>query len=121
MHETRLLMLLENAGPEGMKVLDLSKDMQVTSPFVTQQLNRMEDNGLIVRTKGEEDRRIVKISLTDKGRAAADREKEHFKRMLAGLCEHLGEADSRELARLMNLAFDYFEEKMTDREEEEGN
>ncbi len=112
-------MLLKEAEPEGMKVLDLSKEMRVSSPFVTQQLNRMEENGLIVRIKDDADRRIVNICLTDKGRAAAEEVTEHFVKMIAGLCERLGEEDSRELARLINLAFDYFDEKFAEREKED--
>ena len=50
-----------------MKVSELSSRMHVTSPSITQLVTSLEERGLVVRTMDREDRRSVKVSLTEKG------------------------------------------------------
>ena len=47
---------------------DLGERMDIKESTVARLLDRMEDEGLIKRTKGREDRRVTYIKLTDKGR-----------------------------------------------------
>ncbi len=112
MNEARTLMLLMDAHPQGLKVLELSKELRVSSPFVTQQVNAMEASGLIVRIRDTEDRRNVFIRLTDEGVQSAETVKKHFYELFVGLAHHLGEEDSHRLARLMNRALDYIDDRI---------
>ncbi|MFS0724122.1 MarR family winged helix-turn-helix transcriptional regulator [Paenibacillus sp. 1P07SE] len=112
MNEGRVLMQLKSVHPEGMKVSELSRALFVTSPFVTQLLNQMEESGLIVRKRDAQDRRIVRIGLTDQGLEAARAVYEHFRKLFVGLAGHLGEADSRKLAELLNRTMDYMEKTL---------
>ncbi|WP_020621219.1 MarR family winged helix-turn-helix transcriptional regulator [Paenibacillus daejeonensis] len=112
-NETRLLMLLKRVHPEGMKVNELSRAMHVTSPFVTQLLNQMEEGNLIVRRRDTQDRRMVQIGLTEQGLEAAAGVHDFFHKLFAGLAERLGPEDSYKLAELMHKAMDYMEETLS--------
>lgn len=111
-NEARTLLILKSAHPEGMMVRDLSNVLRVSSPFVTQLLNSMEESRLIFRNKNDQDRRSVHITLTEQGMRDAENIDRHIYNFYVGLADRLGEEDSRQLAKLMNLAMDYFEEKM---------
>ena len=65
-----LELLLES---EPMKPSDLIQHLSTTPAAITTILDRMERNELIVRTRDENDRRIVWISVSDKGRTEAER------------------------------------------------
>lgn len=112
MNEARTLLFLKEVHPEGMMVRDLSNALRVSSPFVTQQLNNMEERGLVFRKKNDKDRRIVHITLTEQGMREAENTSHHFYELFIGLADSLGEEDSRQLAKLLTRAFDYIEEKM---------
>ena len=47
---------------------DLGERMDIKESTVARLLDRMEDEGLIKRSKGREDRRVTYIKLTNKGR-----------------------------------------------------
>ncbi|MUT65408.1 MarR family winged helix-turn-helix transcriptional regulator [Paenibacillus sp. NEAU-GSW1] len=61
---------------EPMKPSDLLQHLSTTPAAITTLLDRMERNELIVRTRDENDRRIVWVSVSDKGKAEAERGKE---------------------------------------------
>src|SRR5579863_808547 len=74
-----------------MKVSEISKLLQVTSPTVTQLLKSLEANGLIERRSDQTDRRSVGITLTEKGEMVTQKAAEAFTNSLHGLIEYLGE------------------------------
>ena len=53
---------------EGVNVKDLSKQLLLDSSSLTGHLDRMERVGLVVRKDDPDDRRAVRVFLTDKGR-----------------------------------------------------
>ncbi|MCR2802936.1 MarR family winged helix-turn-helix transcriptional regulator [Paenibacillus soyae] len=65
-----LELLLES---QPMKPSDLIQYLSTTPAAITTLLDRMERNELIVRTRDDNDRRIVWISVSDKGKAEAER------------------------------------------------
>jgi len=65
-----LELLLEH---EPMKPSDLLQFLETTPAAITTLLDRMERNELIARSRDDNDRRIVWVTVTDKGRAEADR------------------------------------------------
>ena len=52
---------------EGVNVKDLSKELFLDSSSLTGHLDRMERAGLVVRKDDPEDRRAVRVFLTDRG------------------------------------------------------
>jgi len=95
---------------EGIRVSDIGAHLSVASPTITQQVNNLVTQGYVQRNVDSEDRRAVRITITEKGEKAL---KEHSKAFLAtvnDLVVFLGEEDSNELADLLGRVFTYFHE-----------
>jgi len=95
----------------GPMASEIGECLGVTAPTVTQHLNSLEERGLVERRPDPADRRIVRIRLTDEGRATVERIHEHRRRLFAGLVRHLGEEDSLKLAQLLRKVADYLREE----------
>ncbi|WP_336787165.1 MarR family winged helix-turn-helix transcriptional regulator [Paenibacillus sp. MMO-177] len=111
--ELRLLVVIKRMGngdEEGVKVSDLSKFLKVTSPTVTQLLNRLEEMGLIVRKEDPRDRRAVLVSLTEEGELTAKKALQGFMQRMNGLVDFLGDEDTEQLIRLLRKTTSYFEQ-----------
>ncbi|MCR8843534.1 MarR family transcriptional regulator [Paenibacillus sp. SC116] len=112
--EVRLLIALKEANSkpclEGLTVSDLSKLLQVTSPTVTQMLNSLMKDGYVNRTVHSSDRRIVEITLTDKGAQVAQDSQEMITTIFSGLIDHLGKEQSDQLIELLTQSLDYFDQ-----------
>jgi len=68
-------------------------------------INELEQKGLIIRKNSPTDRRIVLVQLTEQGILFFEQKQEKFYKMAVALCNHLGEADTREFIRLFTKAF----------------
>jgi DNA-binding MarR family transcriptional regulator len=99
-----------NTDEEGVKVSELSSLLNVASPTVTQQINSLESRGFVGRKMDSEDRRAVRITLTEKGESALVEHSKAFLARISGLVEYLGEEESDKLADLLGKAFTYFNE-----------
>ena len=62
-----VLRILRGAGAEGLACNGVGCRMISRDPDITRLLNRMESRKLIARTRGEEDRRVVKTCITAEG------------------------------------------------------
>ncbi|MYW65223.1 MarR family transcriptional regulator [Streptomyces sp. SID8379] len=98
-----VLTALRRAGaPYRLTAGQLADSGLVSSAGVTLRIDRLEKDGLIVRERDAEDRRVVYSRLTDAGLAKVDEVfSEHLdneRRMLAGLSP----AECRQLARLLS-------------------
>jgi DNA-binding MarR family transcriptional regulator len=105
-----LVSVSESEAP-SMKVSEISKLMHVTSPTITQMLKGLEANGLVERHIDPNDRRAVRIALTEQGEAVARRAEEIYRDSFSGLVEYLGEEESNQLAELLLKARCYFSER----------
>ena len=83
---TILQLVRENTPVTATKV---AKALAVTTPGVTIWLDRLEERGLLVRERGDVDRRTQNLSITRKGQA-----------LVAAALERLRQADSEILANL---------------------
>jgi DNA-binding MarR family transcriptional regulator len=108
--EFRVLALLQRANMNNseMKVSEISQKLNVTPPTVTQIINGLEKDGFIERTIHPEDRRAVKISLTEEGLQATEQARQTFANTFLGLIDYLGEAESLQLAESLFKVHDYF-------------
>jgi DNA-binding MarR family transcriptional regulator len=96
--------------PDGIKVSELSTKMHVTSPSITQLVTSLEERGLVERNMDREDRRSVKVSLTDKGNEITKKAEENLMGALTGLVEYLGPDKSQALTDILNDVFAYFQQ-----------
>ncbi len=56
---------------EDPKISELASYLNVSKPTVTFALNKMENQGLVIKTQSDEDRRFFSIRLTPKGKELA--------------------------------------------------
>jgi DNA-binding MarR family transcriptional regulator len=87
-----VLRILRGAGREGAKCSEISDRMVTKDSDITRLLDRLETRGLILRERGERDRRVIYARITQEGL-----------RTLAGLDQHLGHLGDKELANLSKL------------------
>lgn len=70
------------ADNEGASSRELAELLDIRPSSLTEMLVRLESEGLIARTTDSEDRRVTRVSLTDKGRElAAKMKSEHEQRV----------------------------------------
>jgi DNA-binding MarR family transcriptional regulator len=62
-----VLMLLDEEGPHAMRAL--AEGLDVSQASATGIVDRMEQRGLVARERGEQDRRVVHVGITEEGRA----------------------------------------------------
>jgi DNA-binding MarR family transcriptional regulator len=96
-------------APEGIKPSELAAQLGVTPGSVTQLITSLEARGWVLRHIDAEDRRAVRVSLTETGREELDRVRSTFALAYAGLVDALGVSECRQLAALLHKASDYFE------------
>lgn len=101
----------------GVTISALSSMMEVTSPTVTPLIKGLESSGLVLRYNDQEDRRVVRVQLTESGEVIAQKAMKDFGERFTGLFEFLGEEKSTQLADLLEQVNQY-KEKMQQTEQE---
>ncbi|MEF2964246.1 MarR family transcriptional regulator [Paenibacillus sp. M1] len=99
MSQLAVLELLEAEG--SLKPSDLIPFLATTPAAVTMLLDRMERGELIVRQRDEGDRRIVWVSITDKGKQEAERGVRVREQYLGGVLDRISTHNQQLLVYLM--------------------
>ncbi len=81
------LAALERKGPSRLTALAAREG--VTQPAMTQLITRLQDTGLVCRAADPADGRVVRVSITDEGRATLGRRRARRAERLAGLLAQL--------------------------------
>ena len=76
----RLLHILEHEGSQSMT--ELCNQMFISKPYMTRLVDTLESEGLVERQSDAKDRRVINISMTDKGM-------EYLRNMLTELRDHM--------------------------------
>ncbi len=93
-------------------IADIARELGVTSAAVSQMLNRLVDQGLIVRQEAAHDRRHKQLTLTDKGRAVLEENTATQVQWLRNIAARLSE---EERAKVIE-ALDILEKKIVENE-----
>jgi len=111
---------LFHLSKDGQKVKPsaLAKKIGVTCSAVTHQINSLEKKGYITRSSSKDDRRVVYISISEKGYRMKITLEKYYRKQLEGLVEYLGEDDCEKLVFLLNKLTDYMRRQMHHSEEE---
>jgi len=84
-----VLFILEADGPLPMR--GLAEAMDVSQASATGIVDRMEQRGLVERQRDDEDRRVVRVAITDQGlqlvASMANERREHLARMLGEITD----------------------------------
>ena len=89
----------------------IARELSVTVGTLTIAMNSLVKKGYVIRERGQEDRRIVYISLSEKGRNAFYHHAEFHREMIEGIKETLDEDEMQVLARALTKLDGWFREK----------
>jgi DNA-binding MarR family transcriptional regulator len=68
-----ILRILKGSRPDGLSVLDIKSRMIDRSSNVSRLVEKLREQGLVVRTPSSEDRRMVVVTITDSGLELLDK------------------------------------------------
>lgn len=97
-------------GPQGMlvgmlvhfgkmKISDLSEKLDLSNSTVSGILDRLEKNGIVERTRSEDDRRVVYVNITPEYKILAEQK---FKQIEQNFADSISKANSEELDRILD-------------------
>jgi len=99
--EIPILIYLVHHESEQILPSDLGKACQISNARVANILNSLEEKGFISREIDLTDRRKIHVSITEAGKARAQKEKEKTLNALARILDEIGEEDTDEFIRLL--------------------
>ena len=94
-----ILMNLDKTG--GSSQSEIAKEVHLKPPSISVALRKLETNGLITRTPDENDQRIIRLDITEKGRECIKPVKETMERVEQCLCEDMSAEEVMLLRRLL--------------------
>lgn len=94
-------------APRNMSVI--AQRLHVTVSTLTINMNGLEKKGYIQRQRGERDKRVVYVTLTDKGRKAFYHHRDFHKKMIKALVKDLNEQEMQILYRCLENLNTFFE------------
>ncbi len=92
--------------PKNMSTV--ARELSVTTGTLTISVNSLVKKGYVDRTRSEEDRRVVLVSLTEKGRKAHAQHKRFHDEMVQAIVDGLSSEEQRVLARALVNANHFF-------------
>lgn len=104
--QTHVLVALALAGEGGMPSSSLAQRICASAPTMTGMLDRLEHQGLVSRVRGEEDRRQVRVCLTDAGRGVIAVLDAHITDRLQSMLSCLDESERPTFVRLFCRVLD---------------
>ena len=101
--------ILEAIGIDGAKSMStIAKLVGVTVGTLTIAVNSLVKKGYVIRTRSEKDRRVVLVTLSEKGRAAYACHKEFHNDILQAMRKGLDDDQCRILIQAMTNLRDHF-------------
>jgi DNA-binding MarR family transcriptional regulator len=94
---------LINIGKEGVPATKIAPMMGMTSSSLSRLLKNMEDDGLIYRENDIEDKRIVKIFVTDKGLKLREAVKNVVVNFNKNLLSQISKEEMKSFVKVNNL------------------
>jgi DNA-binding MarR family transcriptional regulator len=98
------LRLLSSEHPNQIQTLDLACRLVSRAPDITRLLDKLEQRGLIERDRPAENRRIVRIGITDAGRTLLRELREPLRKCHLRQLGHLSPKELKELTALLRAA-----------------
>ena len=102
-----ILMVVRHQGREkGIPQVEISRHLIVTASNMTKLIDKLEKDGLVVRSSQEGDRRVHITRITEKGSALLDRVWGGYSQRLAALMSQFHKEDQRVLSKLLSAWLD---------------
>lgn len=93
---------------EPKRMSEIAKRMNVTLGTLTTAIDGLNRKGYVNRSRDTKDRRVVNISLTDKGIKAFYHHEKFHQTMIEQIKEHLNHEERRILSETLQKLIDYF-------------
>lgn len=101
--------IIEKIGTLGpIRMSDIARSIGVTLATLTVACDKLAAKDLVQRTRDKADRRVVNISLTDKGRAAYEYHRAFHDRMISAVIDTLSPEQTTVLAQSLKKLQDFF-------------
>jgi len=98
-----ILLVLQGAGTGGQSCGDISEQLVAEVPDMTRLLDRLERLEYVARERSSIDRRMVKVTLTEKGTSVLEGLRDPVRDCHVRQLGHLGEAKLSELSSLLKV------------------
>lgn len=99
-----VLRLLRAASPEMLPTLTLAERLVSRAPDITRMLDKLAARGLIVRDRPIDNRRVVRVGITESGVALLEEMSEPLQACHARQLGHMSAAELRRLCALLRAA-----------------
>ena len=96
---------------EPKNMSSIARELSVTVGTLTIAMNSLVKKGYVERSRGLEDRRVVYISLSERGRKAYGHHARFHREMIDGVTEDLSEEEMRVLVKALSRLDGWFREK----------
>ena len=103
--------IIEGIGTKESKTMTgIAKSMNVTTGTMTKAIEGLTEKGYVTRERSKEDKRIVFISLTEKGKRAYEHHEAFHNRMISSMKNSLSREELTVLAHSMETLTNFFHE-----------
>ncbi|MCP4423063.1 MAG: MarR family transcriptional regulator [Chloroflexi bacterium] len=89
-----------DGGPNGRSQTFLATKLLCTRANITRMVRRLENNGSIQLQKDNQDQRVIRVSLTEQGRAQLDAARDAMQTAVANRCRALDNQAQQQLVKL---------------------
>lgn len=100
--QSRIMYLLQQTGP--MKMSELANALHITAGAITTASNILIEHGYISRLRNEEDRRVVHLDLTDKGKRILKDLQDEGREMMKVVFADISNTDLETMQRIYKQA-----------------
>ena len=92
--------------------------MSVTTGTLTKAIDALCDKGYVLRQRSTEDKRVIRLRLTDKGRTAYYHHEQFHRQMIKNIASEMSEKETEVLIYALAKLVDYFQLNYYDTDEE---
>lgn len=105
-NDMHVIEAIGTGAPKNMSAV--AKALAVTTGTLTIAVNSLVKKGFVERARSEEDRRVVLVSLTEKGKKAHEHHRLFHEHMIESIVEQLSEEEKKVLAKALNNVNRFF-------------
>lgn len=116
--ELYLLKFLAENTDEEFGPSELSDNLNISRPRITTTISALRKKKFVITEPDKEDRRRLKIKITDKGEKFIEKKQEKVIENFDVFIDGIGADDTLELIRIINLAADIMNDKNNDNDKE---
>ena len=108
-NDMHVIEAISTGAPKNMS--SIARELSVTVGTLTIAMNSLVKKGYVVRERGQEDRRVVYISLSDRGRKAFEHHARFHREMIESLTSDLSEDEMQTLVKALMKLNQWFRSK----------